>query len=120
MVRSAAKVAWKDICLPKNEGGLCIPNIVTTNKALMTKHLWDLANKKDSLWVKWCHNYIIKDVCLWTCTYNQNAYWTWRKLLKLREVVQPFIKHSVGNGKSTFAWLDNWHKLGPPVKRFDV
>ena len=61
-----AKVAWGDICLPKKEGGLRIPNIYVVNKANMVKHLWDLARKKDSLWVKWCHTYIIKDKCLWT------------------------------------------------------
>lgn len=37
--------------LPKSEGGLGIPDIFISNKANMAKHLWDLAHKKDSLWV---------------------------------------------------------------------
>lgn len=51
MRRVTAKVAWGDICLPKKEGGLGIPNIYVVNKANIVKHLWDLARKKDSLWV---------------------------------------------------------------------
>ena len=71
---------WDDICKPKKEGGLGIPSIYVVNKANMIKHLWDLACKKDSLWVKWCHTYIIKGSCLWTLKCHQNASWTWRKI----------------------------------------
>ena len=77
------KVAWNDICLPKDEGGLGIPNIIVANRAYMAKHIWDLASKKDTLWVKWCHTYMIKDKCFWTCNCGQSASWTWRKILKL-------------------------------------
>ncbi|KAK1582899.1 hypothetical protein Q3G72_019353 [Acer saccharum] len=36
------KVAWADICLPKNEGGLDIKDLISWNKALMIRHLWNL------------------------------------------------------------------------------
>ena len=71
--RVTAKVASGDICLPKKEGGLGIPNATVVNKANMVKHLWNLARKKDSLWVKWCHTCVIKGRCLWTLKYKQNA-----------------------------------------------
>lgn len=34
-----AKVAWKQVCQPKNMGGLGIKNQETWNVALLTKHL---------------------------------------------------------------------------------
>lgn len=43
-----------------------------------------LTRKKDSLWVKWCHTYVIKGRCMWTLKCKQNASWKWRKILKLR------------------------------------
>lgn len=42
-----------------------------------------------------------------------SASWTIRKIFKLREKVQPWIKYIVGNGLNTFLCLDNWHPSGP-------
>lgn len=109
---------WGDICLPKKEGGLGIPNIYVVNKDNMVKHQWDLARKKDSLWVKWCHTYITKDKCLWTLKCHQNASQSWTKILKLRASIHKFIKSRLGNGQSTFLWIDNWHPVGSLIKRF--
>lgn len=93
-------MAWCDVCLPKKEGGLGIPNITSVNKAYGSI-FWDLASK-DTLWVKRCHTYIRKDKCLWACPCPPNASWTWRKNTKLRDIIQPFIKYKVSNGLDTF------------------
>ena len=53
-------VAWKDITLPKIEGGLGIRNPKAWNKALLSKTLWDIHSKKDSLWVHWVHQIYLK------------------------------------------------------------
>lgn len=34
-----------------------IKDLVSWNTAAMMKHLWDIARKKDILWVKWCRVY---------------------------------------------------------------
>ncbi|KAI8531403.1 hypothetical protein RHMOL_Rhmol11G0133800 [Rhododendron molle] len=44
--------------------------------------------------------------------------WTIRKIFQLREVCHPLIRYQIGNGTSTFLWLNNWHSLGPLYKRF--
>ncbi|PWA71036.1 hypothetical protein CTI12_AA283580 [Artemisia annua] len=51
MSKGKAKVAWKSVCQPKVQGGLGLKDLATWNKALLVKHLWNLANK-DTLWVK--------------------------------------------------------------------
>ncbi|GMH18586.1 hypothetical protein Nepgr_020427 [Nepenthes gracilis] len=43
--RANAKVAWHDICCPKDEGGLGIKNPIDQNKALNRKFLWRLLSK---------------------------------------------------------------------------
>ena len=52
LVKGIAKVAWDVICTPKDQGGLGIKNLQKWNEVLLVKHLWNLAAKKDSLWVK--------------------------------------------------------------------
>lgn len=47
-----------------------------------------------------------------------DASWTLRKLFSLRGQGQQFIKSRIGNGLSTFLWLDNWHSLGPLFQKF--
>lgn len=104
--RFTPEVAWCDVYVPKKEGGLGIPNSLVANKALMAKQ--DLARKKDTLWVKWCHTCIIKGRCMWTFPIPQNASWTWRRIMKLRSTVQRFINYKISNGQDTCVWLDSW------------
>lgn len=46
-------VAWNLICTPKECGGLGLRNLHNWNKALLSKLIWNIQNKKDSLWIKW-------------------------------------------------------------------
>ncbi|GFZ21585.1 hypothetical protein Acr_29g0007470 [Actinidia rufa] len=43
------------VTMPKSEGGLGIKNMKAWNKALLSKTLWDIQAKKDTLWVQWVH-----------------------------------------------------------------
>ena len=48
-----AKVAWKDLCRPKDEGGLGFKDIAILNRALMTKKLCDIIRcDSTSIWVE--------------------------------------------------------------------
>lgn len=50
-----ALVAWEKVCLPKAAEGLNIVDIEVWNKATVMKMFWNLALKKDVLWIKWVH-----------------------------------------------------------------
>nr|GEU72213.1 hypothetical protein [Tanacetum cinerariifolium] len=58
--RGKAKVAWDDICLPKEEGGLGLRSLDVFNIALMTTHIWNIVSNKESLWVRWIHTYKLR------------------------------------------------------------
>jgi len=55
-----ALIAWERICLPKTAGGWNVIDLKVWNQAAICKLLWNLANKKDVLWVKWVHEYYTK------------------------------------------------------------
>lgn len=52
----AAPVAWSDICLPKQEGGLNLRDLKAWNSALLVKSLWNICAMKNSLWIQWIHH----------------------------------------------------------------
>ncbi|GJZ26001.1 putative RNA-directed DNA polymerase [Tanacetum coccineum] len=81
--RGKAKVAWEDICLPKQEGGLGIRSL-----ELRGRTLWDIQPKSDMSW-------------------------GWRKILQLRDTVKPFLWVRIGNGMSTSLWYDMWCSQSP-------
>nr|GEZ57221.1 RNA-directed DNA polymerase, eukaryota, reverse transcriptase zinc-binding domain protein [Tanacetum cinerariifolium] len=60
-----AKVAWSTICKPKDQGGLGLRNLKIWNQALLAKHIWNIAIKKDSLWVKWVHSVKLRGKSIW-------------------------------------------------------
>ncbi|XP_059659057.1 uncharacterized protein LOC132305432 [Cornus florida] len=118
MKSTNAKIAWMDICKPKEAGGLGIPNLVISNQAAIIRYIWDLTDNSDRVWIKWCKTYLIKGKNLWALEIPQSCSWSWRKLLQQRHYARNFIKHQVGNGMSTCFWYDNWLLAGPLSTRF--
>ncbi|CAH9091992.1 unnamed protein product [Cuscuta epithymum] len=60
------KVAWDDVCLPIDEGGLGLKNTKVWNNALLSRTLWNIHSKKDSLWVKWVNGVYLHGRDVWT------------------------------------------------------
>ncbi|CAI9095050.1 OLC1v1030907C1 [Oldenlandia corymbosa var. corymbosa] len=116
--RKLPLVAWNDVCQKKSEGGLNIKEPNLWNKAMITKQLWDLSNRKESLWVKWMHMYYIKGRSVWDCRAPKNSSWHWKKLLKIKEAMKAGISNGkwMGNGgkqytaSSGYTWLRGEHR----------
>ncbi|OIT40013.1 hypothetical protein A4A49_51747 [Nicotiana attenuata] len=83
-----ALIAWDRICQPKVTGGLNVINMKIWNKAALLKHLWALAMKKDTLWIKWAHIYYIKNRPIEDVTTPKNAAWVVRKIIEAKEEIQ--------------------------------
>ena len=115
-----AKVSWVDISLPKNEGGLGIKNLEIWNKAVMSKHIWNLIRlDSSSLWVDWVKLYLFRDHSFWDIPIPKSCSWTWRKILKLQPLIRPLIQHIIGDGADTWLWVDEWLPQGPIIQVFD-
>jgi hypothetical protein len=112
-LKGKAKVAWKDVCRPKVEGGLGIRRIDDMNKAQMASLIWRIVSNQNSLWVRWIHSYRLKGRTFWDCNEVTNCCWSWRKLLQLRPRFRQFFWTKIGDGRTTSAWYDNWADCGP-------
>jgi len=113
-----AKMAWKELCFPKKEGGLGLKDLDAWNKSSMLRHVWSLFACSGSIWVAWIQNYMLKGRSFWSVNIPQTCSWSWRKLLKLRSIAKNFLKHEVGDGKHIHLWIDNWHPSGALVEKY--
>ncbi|GJT46938.1 RNA-directed DNA polymerase, eukaryota, reverse transcriptase zinc-binding domain protein [Tanacetum coccineum] len=99
--------------LPKEQGGLGLKSLKVMNHSLMVKHLWNIASKKDSLWVKWLNGYRIKGNCVWNMKVKKNFSWNLKQILSLRDSIRRNVGYKIGNRKGYFIWYDRWHSNRP-------
>ncbi|XP_022842018.1 uncharacterized protein LOC111365713 [Olea europaea var. sylvestris] len=78
-------VAWKNIYLPKEEGGLGLKDMKSWNLALLAKSLWNIQHKKDMLWIHWTHQVYLKGTCIWDILPRKDHSLLFKKLLEIRE-----------------------------------
>nr|GEV27140.1 hypothetical protein [Tanacetum cinerariifolium] len=98
--KSRDKVAWDNICKPKDQGGLGLKNLQIWSKVLIMKHLWNVAAKKDTLWVKWINVEKLKGRNIWEIPQDDNGSIGWKNLLSLREKVKKHVFYKIGNGEN--------------------
>ncbi|GJS87046.1 RNA-directed DNA polymerase, eukaryota, reverse transcriptase zinc-binding domain protein [Tanacetum coccineum] len=79
--KGRAKVAWIDVCKPKDQGGLGFKSLELWNKTLLVKHLWNVAAKKESLWVKWINVVKLKQRSVWDIDIDSKDSWGWKCIL---------------------------------------
>ncbi|KAM0004605.1 putative reverse transcriptase zinc-binding domain-containing protein [Helianthus debilis subsp. tardiflorus] len=113
--RIRAKVAWKHVCLPKQEGGLGIRSIADVNKSLMAKHIWSILTKRDSIWVKWIHDCKLRGRNFWEVPCRGSMSWGWRKILSIRNIIRPHVWSSIKSGTQTNIWSDMWCASSPLI-----
>lgn len=94
-MKAKAKVAWDKLYMPKKEGGLGIKNIEVWNQASMLNHIWNLFTKDGSLWVAWLDINWLKGRSVWQIPITKLYSWSWKKLLKLRDIAKKFIRFKV-------------------------
>ena len=111
-----AKIAWKVVCRPKDQGGLGIKPLKEWNEVLLMKHVWNIIINKQSLWVQWVNRVKLKQRSFWSVEVESSDSWSWKKFLALRDKMRPFVWHELGNGQSTSVWFDKWDHKGPLSK----
>ena len=111
-------MGWKALCLPKEEGGIGLRRVKDWNDAAIMKHIWNLFYRKDSIWVAWVREVLLRQGSVWDARISSRCSWSWRKILQLRHRVRPYIRHRICNGGGTFLWHDFWNPLGPILPLF--
>ena len=113
------KVAWKDCCYPKDEGGLGLKNIHLWNEAATIFQLWRIINKVDSLWINWLYAYELHRQSFWTMNIPAKSSWAWRKILSCRRKALTFIRYIPGLASNFLLWHDPWLNHKPLALQFD-
>ncbi|KAK4384368.1 hypothetical protein Sango_3068900 [Sesamum angolense] len=94
------------------------PGYPSTQKAFMSRHLWNvIQSNQSSIWVQWIAHTHLRHKSVWTVDAKGGS-WGWRKLLRLRSALLPYIEFKVGNGEIFSIWHDPWHSLGTLIRRF--
>ncbi|KAG8379340.1 hypothetical protein BUALT_Bualt07G0078200 [Buddleja alternifolia] len=111
--REALRLALLHQWRAKEEGGLGINQILVRNKALILRHLWSIIKDDDnSIWVAWIQANKLGSKSIWNVKFATSNTWSWKRILKMKDLIQPHIKYSIGSGDRVWLWHDPWHEKG--------
>ncbi|KAL9667021.1 hypothetical protein QQ045_001366 [Rhodiola kirilowii] len=91
-------VSWKDVCRPKELGGLGVKDLNLHNKAMGMGQIWDLLLDKQSLWVKWMNNYYFNNMLFWSMEEKGHHTWVLKRILLLRATARVCIADANNRG----------------------
>ncbi|KAM6563917.1 hypothetical protein CsatB_023915 [Cannabis sativa] len=127
-------IAWDAICNTKNSGGLGFRNIQQWNIAALGRYVWDIASKKDCLFVRWIHSVYLKDQQWWEYDAPNDCSWYWKKVVgvknRLKEkigaasflmqqyTIQGGYKLLFNNNDKVTWHRDVWDRLSIPKHKF--
>lgn len=82
--------------------------------AAMGKLLWDIASKKENLWVRWMFGIYLKDSDFWHHECPLTGSWYWKKLCEIRDILgtgfRAVLQTVAPDGLYTIASGYNWLK----------
>jgi len=105
---ASCKAPWDLVCLPKEKGGLGIPDLPVQNKCLLNKFLVKLLAPSSAPWHMW---FSAKYSWSASCDLGDDRYTdtaVWRGIRDGLSDFRSATSVQVGSGLSTFFWLDQW------------
>ncbi|GJS99508.1 RNA-directed DNA polymerase, eukaryota, reverse transcriptase zinc-binding domain protein [Tanacetum coccineum] len=111
LTKRKAKISWDKICKPKDQGGLGLKDLGVWNEVLMTKHLWNVAVKKNTLWVKWIYMEKLKDKSMEE--YSQCAVSLLSDFIETRDIYDARLSknYSINDiiNEGRWKWPEEWN-----------
>ncbi|XP_075085049.1 uncharacterized protein LOC142168286 [Nicotiana tabacum] len=107
--RSRYWASWKNLCLPKEEGGIGFRSLNDVSRALFAKLWWRFRTTK-SLWSNFIWNKYSKKEPPTVVRFRRGSH-VWRQMLNAREEVEHEIVWELKSG-TTNIWHENWTGLG--------
>ncbi|XP_022014827.1 uncharacterized protein LOC110914335 [Helianthus annuus] len=118
-----AKVAWKEVCLPKEEGGLGIKSISDVNKALITNHIWSIISNRRSLWVQWIQSHNGAQTNAWSenwCQYSPLSSFISPQIIASAGFTLQSSVDSLFDDHGQWKWPQDWFDLFPVLINIDT
>ncbi|KAK9732835.1 hypothetical protein RND81_04G025900 [Saponaria officinalis] len=104
---AAAGDNWDSICVPKEEGGFGIKEVLAWNKSLLARWIWRLIMLKGDLWSSWLRSYVLKNQSIWTVVAGSNVAESWRSMLKVRDCFLERVGDAGAAGLVVRSWIKN-------------
>ena len=84
---------------------------------MLLRLIWLLFSTSGSLWVGW-HRYhhCPTNYLFWSQNESQDHSWSWKCILRLRNLALRFLSCNLGNGQNASFWYDRWTPLGPLIE----
>ena len=100
----SALVAWKKVCLPKEEGGLAILDLKTLNQCFLAKQLWDIHLMADTIWIQWIHHYYLWQQSIWEGFASKTASPLWKAIIATKDL----LSNKFGSRESILGKFEIW------------
>jgi hypothetical protein len=103
--------AWKDICTPKNEGGLGIRNLQAMNQALILMAAWRIADQPNEFLHSVLKSKYFPDSSLWRPNSNAPKSAFWASIIKMLPVLKAHSFYQITQGNISVwstPWFTDW------------
>ncbi|CAN6572428.1 unnamed protein product [Malus baccata var. baccata] len=108
--KKSVTVSWRQICAPKNEGGLGLRDLGSLNTTALLKLGW-LIITTDSPWSIYLRERFKLHGRLYSCSYKRSSIWPGIK--SILHILFQNCRWVIGNGYTTSLWVDKW--LDKPI-----
>ncbi|KAF3786660.1 putative ribonuclease H protein [Nymphaea thermarum] len=106
--RAIHLIAWKDLCKPKEEGGVGLWALVEWNAALMATRCYKIL-EGNSLLALWLRMRYLRNIrSFWSAKKPWKGSWAWVSLGWGWMLIENLIFWKAGNGKKIRFWVDDW------------
>ncbi|XP_074307933.1 uncharacterized protein LOC141642861 [Silene latifolia] len=76
--------SWSSICAPTNEGGFGVKELLSWNKALISKWLWLLDQTPQGLWSIWHSEYHLSHCSIWDAAVQDRYSESFRSIISVK------------------------------------
>ncbi|XP_070679393.1 uncharacterized protein [Malus domestica] len=108
--KKSVTISWRQICAPKNEGGLGLRDLGSLNTTALLKLGW-LIITTDSPWSIYLRERFKLHGRLYSCSYKRSSIWPGIK--SILHILFQNCRWVIGNGSTTSLWVDKW--LDKPI-----
>ncbi|XP_023638041.1 uncharacterized protein LOC111830437 [Capsella rubella] len=111
-----AKVAWRDVCRPKEEGGLGLKSLAEANKVSCFKLIWRLFSA-NSLWVDWVKSELLRTIV--DALRHRRRHHRGELLNQIEAELDKF-RNGLGNARDVPLWRGISNKFRPQFSAKDT
>lgn len=102
-----AMKAWKDLCKPKDIGGLGFQSFKDINMAFLSNLAWKMAWQEDSLQIWMLSSKYLRGHTFFIHKLKKRSFQVWQ-VISERKGLRGEVCYKIGNGHSISLWANPW------------